>query len=183
GFLVIGAFVNDKLPSSARTIDEISKGRVSSVIKRGDLEEKPGASLLLHDLPGIEAERVLLVSLGKRESFGDKAFREALHGAAKSLAGGVAKDAALALVDLDVPGRSLAWKLQTASRLLADGAYRFDAPGANKEKRKQERGARRITLLTSEKINDRLEDAVDRGQAIAEGMALAKDLGNLPGNV
>jgi leucyl aminopeptidase len=182
--LVLGAFPDAKLPPASRKIDEASKGRLSAVIKPGDLDEKAGASLMLYDLPGIEAERVLLVSLGKRDDFSEKAFRDALGSAAKTLSDGVAKDAALALVDLEVPGRSTAWRVQTASRVLADGAYRFDAPGVNaKEKKKRERGVRKVALLTAEKINDRLKDAVRRGQATAEGMALAKDLGNLPGNV
>jgi leucyl aminopeptidase len=183
GVVVVGAFADGPLSPAARSIDEASKGKLSAVIKRGDLEEQAGASLLLQDVPGIAAERVLLVSLGKRDKYGEKAFRDALSSAAKTLAGGVAKDAALALVDVDVPGRSLAWRVQTASRLLADGAYRYAAPGVNAKEKKREKGAREVAMLAGESANGRLKDAVQRGQAIAEGMALAKDLGNLPGNV
>ncbi len=183
GVLVVGAFADGALPSSSQKIDQVSKGKLSAVIKRGDLDEKAGASLLLHDLPGTEAERVLLVSLGKRGEFGDKAFRDALSSAAKVLADGAAKDAVVTLADIEVPGRSRVWRMQHASRLLTDGAYRFDAPRAQTNNKKKERGARKVTLLTSERVNDEVKTAVHRGQAIAEGVALAKDLGNLPGNV
>jgi leucyl aminopeptidase len=185
GVLVLGAFADGTLPPISQKVDDAAKGKLSVVIKRGDLDEKAGAYLLLHDLPGIEAERVLLVSLGKRDEFGDKAFRAALSGAAKALAESAAKDAAVTLADIKVPGRSHAWRVQHASRLLADGAYRFDFPSNKKEKtnKKKERGARRVALLTSEKLNNEVTTAVHRGRAIAEGMALAKDLGNLPGNV
>jgi leucyl aminopeptidase len=182
GVLVVGAFADGILPPASKKIDEASRGKLSTVIKRGDLDEKAGATLLLHDLPGAQAERVLLVSLGKRSQFDDKAFRDALSGAAKALANGTARDAAVTLTDIDVPGRSQAWRMQQASRLIADGAYRFNVPGAN-HKDKKERGARKVTLLSSEKANDQAKTAVRRGQAIAEGVALAKDLGNLPGNV
>jgi len=181
GVLVVGAFADGPLPPHAKKIDEASKGKLSSVIKRGDLDEKAGASLLLHDLPGVEAERVLLVSLGKREEFGDKSFREAVSGAAKAIAGGTARDAAVTLTDIEVPGRSQAWRVREASRLLADGAYRFDAPRVKTSKK--DRGVRRVTLLNSGKINDEVKKALRHGHAVAEGMALAKDLGNLPGNV
>jgi leucyl aminopeptidase len=40
-----------------------------------------------------------------------------------------------------------------------------------------------IALLINEDVTKELEFAVRSGQAIAEGMALTKDLGNLPGNV
>ena len=179
GVLVVGAFPDGTLLRSSQKIDEASKGKLSAVIKRGDLEEKPGATLLLHDLPGVQAERVLVVSLGKRDKFDEKAFRAAVSGAAKILASSPAKDAAVTL-SADVPDRSLAWRAQTASRILADAAYRFDAPGKSAKK---ERGARKITLLVSDKVTDELKNAVRQGQAVAEGMALAKDLGNLPGNI
>jgi leucyl aminopeptidase len=67
GVLVVGAFADGALPPAYKSVDEASKGKLSAVIKRGDLDEKAGASLLLYDLPGVEAERVLLVSLGKSD--------------------------------------------------------------------------------------------------------------------
>ena len=72
GVLVVGAFADGTLPaSSSRRIDTRSKGRLSAVIGLGDLGEKAGSTLLLHDLSGIAAERVLLVSLGQRADFGE----------------------------------------------------------------------------------------------------------------
>jgi len=184
GVLVVGAFADGPLPPAARMIDEASKGRLTAVIARGDLDEGAGASVLLHDLPGTAAERVLLVSLGKRDALGDRAFRDGLASAAKTLAGGVAREAAVALPDLDLPGRSLAWRVEQASRLLADGAYRFDAPGAVREARaKKLRGARKVSLPIGDKAGPDVARAVQRGRAMAEGMALTKDLGNLGGNV
>ncbi len=180
--LVVGAFADGPLPPCTRTIDEVSKGKLAALIKRGDLEAKAGASLLLYDPPGAAAERVLLVSLGARDRFDDQAFRNALGGAAKALAGGPAKNAAVTLAEIDLPGRSLAWRLEQASCVLADSAYRYDAPGTGRAS-PQDRGVRTISLLVADKANPELERAVRRGQAVAEGMALTKDLGNLGGNV
>ena len=81
GILVIGAFTEGALPTPSQRVDAASKGRLSAVLKRGDLDEKAGSSLLLHDLPGVEADRVLVVNLGKRTEFGDKAFRDAVSAA------------------------------------------------------------------------------------------------------
>lgn len=183
GLLVVGAFADGVLTSAAKRIDAESKGRLSTVLKRGDLDEKPGATLLLHDLPGTQAERVLVVSLGKREQFGEKAFRDAFIGAAKALTDSVARDAVVTLADIEVPHRSRAWRMQHAARLLADGAYCFNAPHRQTNHPKKERGPRKVTLLISEKINDEIKTALERGEAIAEGIALAKNLGNLPANV
>jgi leucyl aminopeptidase len=179
GVLAVGAFADGLLTPSAQAVDAAAGGKLAAALKRGDLDEKAGSTLLLPDLPGVAAERVLLVSLGKRADLGDKAYREAVAGAAKALASGVAKSAAVALVDLDVPNRTAAWRVQQAARLLADGAYKFDAPRQNKA---PERGANSVTLLVGESTPE-LETALKQGLAIAEGMALTRDLGNLGGNV
>ena len=99
GALVVGAFADGTLPPPTRKIDEASKGRISAVTKLGDLGEKPGASLPLYGLPGVAAERVLLVSLGRQDRFGDQAFRDSISGAARALADCAARDAAVTLAD------------------------------------------------------------------------------------
>ena len=183
GVLVVGAHADGALPAATQALDTATGGRIAAVLKRGDLDAKAGSTLMLHDLPGVAAERVLLVGLGAADEFGDKAYRDAVSAAAKALAGGAARDAAVALADVEFPGRSLAWRLQQATRLLADGAYRYDAPRAADKGGKKERGAKKLTLLIAGKVSAELETAVHRGQAVAEGMALARDLGNRPGNV
>ncbi len=182
GILVLAAFADAALPAATAAVDKAADGRIAALLKRGDLDEKAGATLLLPDLAGVHAERVLLVSLGKRGDFGDKPFRDAVSAVAKLLAGGAAKDAAVTLADIDLPGRALDWRVHQTVRLLADGAYRFDALKSSKEAKK-ERGARKLTLLLAGKVGTELETALRQGQAVAEGMALAKDLGNLPGNM
>ena len=182
GVLVVGAFADGALPAPASELDSASKGRLSALIERGDLESKAGATVLLHDPPGVAAQRVLVVSLGPREEFDDKAFRKALGGAAKTLASGKAADAAVTLAAIDVPGRSLAWRTRETARMLADGLYRFDAPKTNGAKT-AERGAHKIVLASGNGVSEDIEAAVRRGAATAEGMALARDLGNLPANI
>jgi leucyl aminopeptidase len=184
GLLVLGAFAGGKLPALSAAVDGAAEGRIASLIKRGDLEDKAGATLLLHDLPGVQAERVLLVSLGKEDEFGDKAWRDALAAAGKALASSPARDAVITLADVDLDKRDLCWRLQQTARILADGAYRFDALKSDKDKKeKKHRGAKKLALLISSELTAELDTAVLQGHAIATGMALAKDLGNLPGNI
>ena len=183
--LVLGAFSDGTLPvASSRRVDVRAKGRLSAVIRLGDLGEPAGSVLMLHELEGIAAERVLLVSLGERSAFGDKSFRDAVEGAARVLADRAVQDAAVALADVEIPHRSLAWRLQLAARILADAAYRFTLPwAASPENGAARQRARKIALLIAGNVTPQLAGAVRRGQAIAEGMALAKQLGNLPGNI
>ncbi len=184
GVVVVGAFADGTLPVwSSRRLDMRSKGKLSAVIKAGDLEGRAGATVLLHGVPGVAAERVLLVSLGEPSTYGEKAFRQVVASVSKVLGRGVARDAAFALVEVSTPGRSLAWRVQLATRMLADGAYRFVRPWAFNGNGAERLGARRIAVQVHGRVTPELAEAVRCGMAIAEGMGLAKDLGNLPGNI
>jgi len=179
--LVVGVFTDEALTSAGKQIDRASDGRLSALVERGDLGSDPGSSVMVFDLPGVAAPRVMLVSLGSRQQFREQAFFKALRSTATLLAGSKTQDAAITLADLDVPGRSLEWRLQHAARILADGGYRFAAP--KKQTNGTNQGARHVTLLIAGQSAPALEAAVTRGWAIADGIALTRALGNLPGNV
>src|SRR5688572_8367108 len=83
--VVVGVFDNRKLSLSAELIDRASNGYVSEFIRRGDMEGKLGATLLLHNVRGTLADRVLLVGLGKERDFRDKEFRAGVRAAVKLL--------------------------------------------------------------------------------------------------
>jgi len=180
--VVVAAFADGSLDAAASALDKASGGKLASFLGRGDLDERAGAVASFADLPGSACERVLVVSLGKKDEFGDKALRDALAAVAKALASGPAAEVAVCLGDTEVPGRTTEWTLQQATRIIADGAYRFETTKA-KSKPERAKGANNVIMVTRHKVTDELRSAVEQGAAIAEGMALARELGNLPGNV
>ncbi|MDY0013575.1 MAG: leucyl aminopeptidase [Rhodocyclaceae bacterium] len=182
GCVVVGVFDGSTLTPAAEALDKAASGALTEVLKRGDLDSKAGATLMLH-APALPCQRVLLVSLGKAAEFSEKAYRDAASAAAKVLAASKAEDAAFCLADADIPDRDHAWALQLASRVVADACYRFTATKPAKADDPKPAGPAKVEFLTKRKISARLEAALLRGQAVAEGMALAKDLGNLPGNI
>ncbi|MDX9700393.1 MAG: leucyl aminopeptidase [Rhodocyclaceae bacterium] len=182
GVIVAGVFAEGRLPAAASALDAASDGRLSAAIARGDLEEKAGALLVLHDLPGVTAPRVLLVSLGPQDGFSEKAWRDAVGAAARWLSGSAAQDAGFTLASLAVPGRDTAWTFAQSARLLQDATYRYDTTRSRKDDKAAQRGARSIVLLAEDKHDAALKLAAERGQAIAEGMALSRELANLPAN-
>lgn len=49
--IVVGVFEPRRLSPVAEQLDKISDGYISSLLRRGDLEGKPGQMLLLHQVP------------------------------------------------------------------------------------------------------------------------------------
>ncbi|HMV16449.1 MAG TPA: leucyl aminopeptidase [Rhodocyclaceae bacterium] len=181
GCVVAGVFAGGELSAAAKTLDKASSGALATILARGDLDDKAGATLMLHGVPGIEAPRVLLVSLGAASELTDKRYRDAVAAAARQLAASMAGDAAFCLAEADVPGRDLAWRIAQAAQILQDSTYRCDELKSRKEDSKK--GVVHVAFITRAKHGDELQAALRRGEAIAEGLALAKTLGNLPGNV
>ena len=179
--VVVGVFEDGTLDAAASRLDKASGKRLGQLIERGDLSGKAGSSLVLHDLPGTVCARVLLVGLGKRDDFGDKAYAAALRNALKALAQTGAEDAVVYLTTLAVGERSPAWKVRQALIAAGDASYRFDQ---FKSSPADERALSHLAFaVTKDSEQKAAETALTQGLAIAEGCALARDLGNLPGNV
>mgnify|MGYP003346120016 CR=1 FL=1 len=79
---VVGVFEPRTLSAAGAALDRASKGYLARILKRGDMEGKSGSTLLLHGVPGIKSERVLLVGLGRAESFRDRQYQDAKIGRA-----------------------------------------------------------------------------------------------------
>ena len=179
--VVAGVFEDGTLDAAASRLDKASGKRLGQLIERGDLSGKAGSSLVLHDLPGTVCARVLLVGLGKRDDFGDKAYAAALRNALKALAQTGAEDAVVYLTTLAVGERSPAWKVRQALIAAGDASYRFDQ---FKSSPADERALTHLAFAVAKDGEQKAaETALTQGLAIAEGCALARDLGNLPGNV
>ena len=121
-----GIFEGRKLTEAARAIDAASRHFLTGVLRRGDLEGKLGTSLMLHHVPQVPAERVLLVGLGRERDFHEMAYRSALAAAVKALRSTGAAEAMLCLTDLPLKRRGTDWKVEQAVLAVRDGMYRFD---------------------------------------------------------
>lgn len=173
--LVLGVFRDGPLTGSARAVNDRCAGRLAGLLDQADLGEAVGATCMIGRLPGIAAKRLLLVGLGRAETFSDKAYRQALSVVAKALNDDPAAEVVVTLAENEVPRRTLSWRMQQAGRALADGRYDFGLPdGSVREER------RNIVLLVPQALTSELVRALQQGVAIGEGVSFAKELGNLP---
>jgi leucyl aminopeptidase len=180
--MAVAVFENRKLSLAGQILDQAAQGYLADILRRGDMDGKTGSTLLLHKLPGIAAERVLLVGMGKEKDLHDKGFRDALRAAVRALHDLGLAEAHLYLTEVAVKKRDLAWCVEQAVLVAEEVVYRFDQmkskPGDDKK------GLRKLALSVPKRGDvTPATTAAARGSAIAAGMTLAKDLGNLPGNV
>jgi leucyl aminopeptidase len=175
--VVIGVHAERELTPAAKRVDQAARGALKKAL--GDLPARAGSTLLLRRLPGVAAERVLLVSMGARKEFAESAFRDAVRGAAHALKDLEAKDAAFFLVDAKVGSRPVSWNLRQAVLGLREALYRFDLLKTQKKTRGP--ALERVTLPLASSAA--LQGALAEAEATADGAELARTLGNLPSNI
>jgi leucyl aminopeptidase len=181
GCVVVGVHEGRKLSASAQALDAASDGYLTEILRRGDLEGSLGKTLLLHHVPSVPADRVLLVGLGRERDFHEAAYRTAVAAAAKALKATGTSDATVCLTDLPVKRRDTDWKVEHAVLVMNEVAYRFDKLKSKPPEVK--RTLKKVTLHVARRNEIAAgEAAVERGVAISEGVTFARDLGNLPGN-
>src|SRR6195256_4384926 len=175
-----GVFESRKLSDAADALDKAAHGQIRELLRSGDMDGKMGSTRLLYRVPGVAAERVLLVGLGREKEFGEKQYRDCARAALAAVQETGARDASLYFAELEVPDRDAAWKARQLVLAATDITYRFDGM---KSKKGEETLLVHVSISAVSKRDAALERGMREGSAIAAGMTLARDLGNLPANV
>jgi leucyl aminopeptidase len=143
-----------------------------SAVDAGDLELKSGKTLLLHQVPRVQSRRVAFAVAADTSA---KAFGKAVGAALALVKGGGAKHVAVALVGAQVSAAHAESLATAAGDALY--VYRHTKPSAPAVS-----PINRISLLAQAMEADDLAVGLKRGVAIAEGVALARECANRPGN-
>ncbi|CAN0622760.1 aminopeptidase A/I [Burkholderia multivorans] len=179
--IVLGVFEAQTLSGAALDIDAATKGLISRVVKAGDMDGKSGKTLFLHEVSGIGASRVLLVGLGKQDAFNQKAYAEAARAAWRALLATRVVQVTFTLAQLPVEERSSDWGVRAAILALRGETYRFTQLKSKPEPAPH--GLKRVVFSVDPADEKAAKVAVKQAAALANGMDLTRDLGNLPGNV
>jgi leucyl aminopeptidase len=179
GCVVAGVYEGGKLSAAAQLLDKAAKHALSDIVAHGDMSGKCASTLLLHKLPGIAAERVLLVGLGKPGELTKKASVDILRATFSALNDTPTRDAALYVVD-EGAGKDATWVIRQAVFAAFESVYRSDSL---KSKPAKAAALKSITFATLDKPAAALKNVLDQATATSRGMDLAKTLGNLPGNI
>ncbi len=172
--IVVGVHEHGVLTTSAQLIDSASSGALSRLSARGDLPGKQGALTRLLDLPGITAARILVIGLGEAGPLDAPRYLKVLAEAAKALKAGNQANVASFLAEIIVRERDADWRLRQHVVVFSHHAYRFVSTRGRKP---GDNGIKSLQLPTGN------EAALRAGLAIAAGVALTRELGNLPPNI
>ncbi|MEJ2094479.1 MAG: leucyl aminopeptidase, partial [Gammaproteobacteria bacterium] len=180
--LVVGVFESRKLSPAAKAIDKISDKFISSTIRRGDIEGKAGQSLLLYNVPGLLADRLLLIGCGKEREINDNKYRNIISNAISQLINTGATEAVNYLPEINVKNRDYYWKIRQAVQTIESNLYEFNE-FKTKNKASRKKLKKLILAAPTRKELNSGERALQHAVGISKGMKLTRDLANRPANV
>jgi len=178
--LVLGVYLNGKLPEVTAAVDKSTKKAISKLVKAGDISGKAMESVLLQNVDGVKAKRILLLGCGKKTELNLKKFTEITRQAVAQLNRYSIEDAVLGLTCLDVEKVSIERKATQVAKVFTHAEYRYKET-LSKAKPAQKRKRLAIACTASER--SQAKKGLDVGAAVAIGMNAARNLGNLPANI
>jgi leucyl aminopeptidase len=178
--LVVGVFDEAELSAEAASVDAACGGRLKKLLERGDFPGRAGETLLLADLPGLGASRVLLTGLGAKKQFHRKAWRKAWAAAAASLLRTRIGSCALAIAR--PPGRELDdyYFGRAVAEITGAALYRVNDL---KTAKKPAPASLRKVLAGPVRTPAAASRGLSHGAAIASAVLVQRDLANLPANI
>lgn len=177
---ILGVYDNNHLTPAGQAIDKATKGALSRLIKQGVFQGKLGQTLPLFQFGGFE--QLLLVGCGKQDALTKASFRKVVAAAIRALMATNVTHATSYLNDLITKeATTLAWKVKQTVEVANSSLYRFDLFKSEKEPAIHLKEL--LIHVNSASDVKTAEKAATQGQAIAEGMVLAKNLANTPSNI
>ena len=123
--IVIGVFEEGILSPSAKRLDKASGGYIKKIIKRGDLKGQKHESLLLQDVEGVAATRILIVGLGSKSTFRESEFTQTIDLFVKKLKDMRLRSALVCILEVAKFKKANSWKCQKLIESIENGLYEF----------------------------------------------------------
>ena len=177
--IAVGVYTDGALTPAAQALDSASKGALRAAVKSGDVTGRRGATVCCASSPASRRRACCWSVSAAKAELSDKVCLEALRHAIRH-AGAGTRTLAVAAADWAPKARDVRWvarNLVTAGREIV-----FRADELKSKKDPETPAPARVVLLTA-KREAGAERGIVEGTALANGMALTKRLGNLPGNV
>ncbi len=180
--LAVGVFVDGVLSPAAEIIDRASEGLLRKVVK-SEFQGKAGSTLVLRAVPGVGAQRVVLVGLGKQDDYTPSVHAAAERAFANACVQAQATDAISTLAAQPSGDSTLRSRARAAAIAAGQATYHYDLTFGKGTERDNRPRLKKFSVWIERGDAAQAQAGVREGGGISNGMNLTRELGNLPGNV
>jgi len=175
--VVIGVSDGGALTPSAADLDDASGGAISQMLESRDIAVSLGKTTFIHKLPGVRAERVLVVGFGKMKKLERGRFDRACLAAGMALRNHPLTQCHVCLHDIELEDMGFSWKLRQAALAIYRANYRYTVT-----KRQKHDSPVPLESASFQGGQDH-QPAIDQASHMGTGFHKARELGDLPANI
>jgi len=181
--LILPVYSSGALPAATKSVNSATNGLIADLLRDGDIEGKVGDALLVkppqsHDL---RAKRILLIGCGDRKDFNRKKYRKAVRVAIGALRKTKLKDAVFYLNGEAASGADVYRRVRIAVEIWHHGSYRYTTTKSSDKPKTSSLTSLGFTVKPAQAAQVR--KAIKHGDAAGQGIAVSRELGNLPANL
>lgn len=180
--VIVGLFKSKRLSDSAKKLDSIYHGNISKVCQRGASDGSLGQVTTLHNSNRSKHGCIVVVGCGEPDDFTLSALQHVSAVAANEVIKSNAGNVINCLIELPVKDADLLIKVQISVISTEGSIYRYSTTKLTTAKSKPRLRKMKFFARQQDEIIA-IRQGKKYGKAIASGVNLAKDLGNLPGNI
>lgn len=179
--LAIGVFADGVLSTTADIIDRASQGAVRAVVK-SEFQGRTGSTLILRDLTGVTATRIVLVGLGKQADYNARAQAAGERAFAQVCVQARLTEGTSCLAGIAYGTSTARDRARIAASSVGEASYHYDASFGKPDPDARPK-LKKVSLLVAKADQHAANEGLKEGRALAQGMSLARTLGNMPGNL
>ena len=175
--IVLGVYENNKFSKSFNEIDQLTQGYLNDLVKSGELTGKLAQTILLRDLQGLSAKRLLIVGCGKKGELTERQYKQIIQAVLKTLKETNTREVISYLTEIELKDRDLYWNIRFAIETIEHANYQFDHFKSQKAE---------TSVLESFIFNTdcaQAQQAISHANAISSGIKAARDIANMPPNI
>ncbi|HNG58716.1 MAG TPA: leucyl aminopeptidase [Cellvibrionaceae bacterium] len=179
GCAIVAVFADKTFSDDYKRLDSTSQDTINRLIKAGDFTFKPGQMVWINTPAKAAYQRLLLVCLGASASeLSLKDYTQSLQAVARTLATRPVGSAILYLNGIEgLSSHTLGF---WAAEVFSKQAYRYTT---TKKPKDGVHDLKSLHLSLPKNQNKAANQGILEGEAVGHGINLARQLGNLPGNI
>jgi leucyl aminopeptidase len=180
--VVVGVFKPKRLSDSAKKLDKLYKGCITNACKRGTAGGGVGQITTIQNTGRSKHACIVVVGCGDPNELTVSVYQRVLAAVANELKRNKTSNAINCLTELAVKDADALTKAQLCVTAVESAMYRYSETKPSAADVKVHLKKQKFICNDKQELDD-IRDGIEIGQAISSGMDLAKELGNLPGNV
>jgi leucyl aminopeptidase len=177
--IVVAAFTNSELSSSAKQLQKLGHIDIKSLYQNQEFKGSNGQVLPLYQ-PTKSINKAILLGFGEKKKLTLESFRTAINALSRSLSKSSHKTVCLFVDEVNIKAVSANEKARSCAQSLVHAHYSFTQCKSTKNNTEKKTS---MAFTYSCEDTRSANKGLNIGQAIGEGMNVARTLGNLPGNI